>query len=227
MEYDEAPNNVHALFPGIETAPFGRAAALDELSDEGWSATPERTLLVDDDHACDRRPAAGRGYNPRKAAVAAVLVALLAGAGLGVGNVLLTPAGRSGSPPAASDLAASAGLAGTSDASHRELAWASARDREFVAHRGRRGSGARHETSRGLGRRHRTSSTAAGSASGSAVATPSEQPATVPVVDTPATYASSAGGGNGASDSSSSQGAQPAGPTGRVALIGAGTTPSG
>ena len=66
MEYDKAPNNVHALFPGIETMPFGRAAALDELSEEGWSATPERTLVVEDQAGSGRR-AAGRPYSPRTA----------------------------------------------------------------------------------------------------------------------------------------------------------------
>jgi hypothetical protein len=225
VEYDETPNNVHALFPGIETAPFGRAAALDELSDEGWSTTPEPTLAVEDQPG-DRRPAAARRYSPRMAPMAAVLIAVLAGAGLGAGRALLTPAGRRGSHYTASELAASE-LGAASAASHSDLARASARHPEFVVHRTGQRSAAHHETSRHVAGTEKKSRRAAVSSSAQTVATPSEQPATVPVVASTATYSSGAGGGNDASSGSSSQSAQPAGPRGRVALIGAGTTPSG
>jgi hypothetical protein len=41
----DQPRNVYALFPGIDTTPFGRHAAVDEHpSDHGWSAVPEPTI---------------------------------------------------------------------------------------------------------------------------------------------------------------------------------------
>ena len=48
MEQDETPNNVYALFPGIDTAPFGVAGTEERVpplqADEGWSAVPERSI---------------------------------------------------------------------------------------------------------------------------------------------------------------------------------------
>jgi hypothetical protein len=46
---DQADDNLYALFPGIDTEPFGSAAGSSaeaaQLNDDGWSAVPERTIV--------------------------------------------------------------------------------------------------------------------------------------------------------------------------------------
>jgi hypothetical protein len=90
--------NVYALFPGIDTTPFGPENSSDylDVSDDGWSAVPKRTITYD--HATSGavdRAASVRGRLRRPAshpapATVGVAVAILVGAGIGVGRDVLS-----------------------------------------------------------------------------------------------------------------------------------------
>jgi len=220
VEYDEAPNNVHALFPGIDTTPFGRVASLDQLSDQGWSAVPERTIAAEEAVAGDR----GRAGHGRRAATAMwVGVAVLAGAGLAAGRAVLAP-----SPRPSSHLAASAATSQRSAlaTSHRLLASAAARVRVPVVHHDLRRAPSHPTARRHASRPARSAPERATTASAPQTAA-TEQTPSAPVYASAASDSGGGGGGSSAGGSSSSSSAQRAGPSGPVSLIGAGTTPSG
>lgn len=49
MEDEDTTHNVYALFPGIDTTPFGGTSRVEpESGDEGWSAVPQRTISTTD-----------------------------------------------------------------------------------------------------------------------------------------------------------------------------------
>lgn len=106
MDYED-PDNVYALFPGIETTPFGHRAERPEPNDEGWSAVPERTIADDpgsgrpsgDECAAagsvDRyRGTAGRWRVGRARVLALAAIAVLAGGAIGAGHALLSTSRR-------------------------------------------------------------------------------------------------------------------------------------
>ena len=222
MEYDEAPNNVHALFPGIDTTPFGRAASLDELSDQGWSAVPERTIAAEEAVAGGR----GRAGHSRRAVTAMwVGVAVLAGAGLAGGREVLAPSARSSSHLGASSVASHRSSLATS---HALLAFTLGRRVARVVHRDVQRAPAHPTARRRASRPTRTTHKLAASASAPAPVPPApEQTASAPVYASAGSDSGGGGGESSAGGSSSSSSAQRAGPSGPVSLIGAGTTPSG
>jgi len=221
VEYDEAPNNVHALFPGIDTTPFGRAASLDELSDQGWSAVPERTI------AAEEAVAGGGGRVGHGRAVVTVMwvgLAVLAGAALAGGRAVLAPSARSSSHLAASSVPSRRSSLATS---HALLALTLGRRVARVVHHGVQPAPAHPTARRRASRPARTTHKPTASASAPAPAPPPAETASTPVYASAASDSGGGGGESSAGGSSSSSSAQRAGPSGPVSLIGAGTTPSG
>jgi hypothetical protein len=110
MDHHDATDNVYALFPGIDTRPFGRAneppARQPSLADPAWNAEIPTRTLVDDEppngtsHADPHPERPGiRRYPPHLRGpiriAAWVAVALLAGGALALGrSLLITPSDR-------------------------------------------------------------------------------------------------------------------------------------
>jgi hypothetical protein len=110
MAQHETPNNVYALFPGIDTRPFGKAIEPGtdhpDLADTAWSAEiPERTLADADDglpfEGADRGECLQDPSRPRRRLCVRTLgvywigVAMLAGGALAIGRAALTaPSGH-------------------------------------------------------------------------------------------------------------------------------------
>jgi hypothetical protein len=116
----EQSGNVYALFPGIDTTPFGDPGTTEESSgtDQGWSATPEPTITEATASASPRRVAcrAGRRHLALGRSVIALGAAAVIGAGAGAARVWfsgITP----GAPhvPAARAGAAAATLTSPND----------------------------------------------------------------------------------------------------------------
>jgi cytoskeletal protein RodZ len=108
MDQQEPPSNVRALFPGIDTTPFGKASDTPPqqppLSDDGWNTdVPERTITDDDGLADDTYqpepdnehqhgdPQRRRRLRALRPAASWIAVALLAGGALAAGREVLTP----------------------------------------------------------------------------------------------------------------------------------------
>jgi hypothetical protein len=231
VKQEEPPGNVYALFPGIDTTPFGDASssAGSELGEAGWSAVPTRPIAPEhsgEDGANqlgDGSPPVRSRRHARVALGAPVVwmaVALIAGAAFAAGRAMLTqsaaPAIRHGSATSEYRASLSQTLTAIGKLIHATPSQA-------------RHAPATHST------KPRTSHTQPvsphhGSARTSTVtvtvaAPPPSQPSqTVPV------YANSAHASQAETSGSAAVGGTPpppAGPTGRVSLIGAGTTPSG
>lgn len=222
MKSEDNSRNVYALFPGIDTTPFGK---LPEAGDEGWSALPEPSIATDRSRSpntggADPAPP-GHSRIRRTAALASLAVAIIAGAGFAVAHSLFShPARKS---PA---ISASRG--------HRPSARRAASTHVRSAHPARPRSAVHRHRKHGVKKparaRHSPSTTvASASAPPSTPATPvtpSTTPSTPEYSSTASTSSHSTSTGS-TSSTSSSHGTHHAGPRGRVALIGAGTTPSG
>jgi hypothetical protein len=102
MEPQEPSDNVYSLFPGIDTAPFGGSAGLSAdatgLTDDGWSATPERTIAEATglrSESLNEHPRSGfRGH--RRLGVPSVrwlLVGIGVGAAIAAAAAIVFPAG--------------------------------------------------------------------------------------------------------------------------------------
>ena len=236
MEQDETPNNVYALFPGIDTAPFGVAETEERVpplqADEGWSAVPERSITVghgDEDDLGEPLPSRRvslerRSWVPASRPFLWVAAALAAGAAIAAGQAVVDQ--RSAAPHQRSAVASVAPL------ERHVLAWPKrasvvAHHRPAGARHGSRSEPPHHTIVRSVG----ASDVTAGSASQatSAPATPVEPQPPAAAYDS----GSSGGAGSGGTGTARQAGAhhqrsnQPAGPTGPVSLVGAGTTPSG
>jgi hypothetical protein len=228
VENEDGNPNVYALFPGIDTAPFGAGTAEDPGDvDDGWSAVPARTVAADEiaapaDNARAHAKLFSAGLHRRTPAIG-LGVALLAGAALAVAHAAISPAHRE------PRLAAEHAMRG----SHGDLAqvvgklFQAARikpERTFVGHRS-----ARHAVRVRNRRLHRSWAAPVRTAT---VTSPSPAPSAPVPQQPPPQYATTARS-SGSEDSSSvvrsspSSTAQRAGPSGPVSLIGAGTTPSG
>jgi hypothetical protein len=216
VQHDDDPQNVFALFPGIDTAPFGRAADTEALSDDGWSAVVKPTI------ALEAVSGAGSGARrwPTRAAAIWIALALVVGAGIAVGRTLLTVSG----PAGLSHVIASV-------QTHRSASIAAGGERAQVIARLRAAlyvSHSRPVIRRAASGRTHSHAIAHGQPASEAASTPASSGPSY----TPVTTAVTAGTGDGERESptaeaASSQSARPAGPRGPVSLIGAGTTPSG
>lgn len=222
MDSKDKSGKVYALFPGIDTTPFGGSPVTVEPGDDGWSTVPERTIAGDVPPGTSGGASASAVVDPaeshrsirRAVSLATAVVAIVIGAGFAAAHALLAePASKS---PAAS------------------------------AHRGRRPAGivaavrhprvarsVRSHTTRRASRKHhlrpKTGATGAHHTSRTSAATTVAGPVQTPPVEASAaepTSSSSSPTGSSSGSRKSSGGRRP-GPTGRVALIGAGTTPSG
>lgn len=230
LEYDDTSNNVHALFPGIDVTPFGRAADPSGPSDNGWSAIPEPTVVKPQSSAPPRR----RPGRVRWRALGAgwVAAALLVGGGISVGRTLLAPPTSGDQKSKVASVTGSASFAAAQPQLRAILRTDSTRARQP------RARSVRARTT------HRRPKVVKQSQPSAPVSTPvaytSPAPASyqsAPIGETsaytssgnPASYTSSGGSATAAAAKSSTSraSAQHAGPTGPVSLIGAGTTPSG
>jgi hypothetical protein len=222
VEHDDSGDNVRALFPGIDTTPFGRGADLAELSDDGWSATPEQSVVVDEPLRVTGRPSGGRSRHMRKMlAGGTVGLALLVGVGVPLAHFLLNAPGAR-----RPDRVASSRSAGKKLAAQLPRGYAGALS--VGDQSGRRPSVSRdlHRRAVAHPRRHRRS---AASAAMEVSYVPPVQPSQsvgAAAGESRASASSSEPAGNSSAGSSASSGSR-AGPTGPVSLIGAGTTPSG
>lgn len=98
MDQHDAPDNVYALFPGIDTKPFGARAseAAEVLGGAGWSAAPERTVT-------DSTPVLARAKQwlphpltrtARVRIVGWLALAVIAGAAMSIARGALAPTRR-------------------------------------------------------------------------------------------------------------------------------------
>jgi hypothetical protein len=229
--------NIFALFPGIDTTPFGDPEDRDSLSDDGWSAVPERTITDDTQalqlgsdvgdgvrsgrHSRLAWSGATRGTRPALAAI----VAVLAGAGLGLVHSVLTSADR----PASSNKPAKQ-LATLSPMQHqvssgtttgRTVRRSPVEHRAPTHQRARRPrrSSTHHAVNARTNRRPQASATSSQPVVTRTTSAVVPEPVASGSTDTPPASSSA--------PASSTTPVRPAGPTGRVSLIGAGTTPSG
>jgi len=228
VENRDGNPNVYALFPGIDTAPFGATAGEDPGgADDGWSAVPARTVAADEIAAPAgsiraRAKLSRVGLQRRTPAIGLVGLALLVGAALAVAQTAISPAHRE--PRLAAEHAARG--------SERDLAQIVGKLLEAASIKPERASV--RDRSAGLVVRARTRGRHRGSApvrtvtvtavhSSPSAPTPQQPP---PHYVTAAGSTGSEGSGSRVQNSASST-AQRAGPSGPVSLIGAGTTPSG
>jgi hypothetical protein len=226
VKSEDNSRNVYALFPGIDTTPFGKTP---EAGDEGWSALPEPSIATES----ARKPSNGgsdlletglaqprRSRISRVAALASLAAAIVAGAGFAAAQGLLSHPARKLAP-----LSASRGH----HPSTRHAPTTHLRSAHSVRPRSPRHRHRRHSVKKATRASHsRTSATVV------STPPPTSPPAT-PVVASSGTSASGTSGTaspsyshvTNSASTSSSRHAHHAGPSGRVALIGAGTTPSG
>jgi hypothetical protein len=222
VEHDDSGDNVRALFPGIDTTPFGRGADLAELSDDGWSATPEQSVVTDEPLRVTGRLSGGRGSHVHKMLVGGMVgVALLAGVGVSLAHSLLSaPAAR---PPGRATSTQSTGKKLTA-----QLPRGHAGARSVADQSGRRPSVPRTPHRRAVAHPRRHRRFAASAAMEVSYVPPAQPSQSVGAAagESRASASSSEPAGNSSAGSSASSGSR-AGPTGPVSLIGAGTTPSG
>lgn len=211
MDSEDKSGNVYALFPGIDTTPFGKTP---EAGDEGWSALPEPTITTDDeprqsgsgDSGVARR--APRGGIGRIAAVASLAAAVIAGAGFAAAQGLLShPTRKSPTVSASRGSRPSPRHATTTRLRSAPSAWPRSRGH--------------------LHRRRKVKKKTPASRSPATVASTPAAPPTTPATPVAASSVTSASESSSAASASSTHGVHHSGPTGRVSLIGAGTTPSG
>jgi hypothetical protein len=222
---DKPPDNVYGIFPGIDTTPFRHQPDQSGASDQGWSAEPEPTIHREPSGRSGgahtvltllRNLPTDRAVSTTRLAV--IGLALLTGAGIAAANTMLT---ASTTARIAHRIIASIS---TGAASPTQPASEAARALESRGITTRRHPDAaikppvRHRPTR-----HSTSSSHA-TAAGPTPSPTHHSP-------TPVSYATSTVQPtytpDTATTASANTAAVSAGPTGRVALIGAGTTPSG
>lgn len=239
VKHDDRPNNLYALYDGIDTTPFGRSSPdRSEHSDEGWSAIPKRTIATDPppdyDHdgfdpapsqqSMDRRQRRPRGRNAIRGLW--IAAALACGASFAAGSAILTPT------PTTRRVTASAVAHAPGSAvrePHRTTLHPEPKPRASGA--------ARKNRSRAPSRARHSSPSARPRRSARPVPTPVSTPmpaapaqTTTVIATAPSSthqQATSAPTSPSAGHGAAAPSPQPAGPTGQVALIGAGTSPSG
>jgi hypothetical protein len=212
LEYDEASNNVHALFPGIDVTPFGRT------TDEGWSGTPEPTVVVPPEPMAVSP--GGRRVPWRAFSAGCVAAAALVGGGISAGSGFLT---RPSAGVRASRVVSRTG----------DLALAPVEPRMPAMLRIHSGTrplqrGGAHRTRSSRGRRASVTQRPPSSSASTPVSyapPPTPRNESPPAVGT-SSYVAAGGAATTASTGSNTSSPR-AGPTGPVSLIGAGTTPSG
>jgi hypothetical protein len=223
VQHEDDRQNVYALFPGIDTAPFGRAADVGGLSDDGWSGTVESTIELGSPPRPQRRWT-------RRAVGAWLVVAVSLGAGLAVARALLDRSAPLTSEPTLAAVQTHASARTVADVRNLTATHLTAYGAE---HRtaGRpsvRESGRDHGTGRRQSVRAMRPALTASVVHGTPVSSTSETqlPTTSDAgVETPNDGQAVAESNN--ATATSAQDSRPAGPSGPVSLIGAGTTPSG
>lgn len=229
VENQDGTRNVYALFPGIDTTPFGaRPPDQPEPLDDGWSAVPARTVATADviepagGGDASRLRTSGHYWRFARTTPAVwILVAVVAGAAFAAGRAVLTPGMSQVRRVAA---------ARTRHASEAEFAQLLGKLFARPTSRPRRATVRRDPKSHADAAHHRTAVRRTEAATHIVTVTapaPSQPAPATPPPTYAVTARPSAAQGTGAAANTASSTPHRAGPTGPVSLIGAGTTPSG
>jgi hypothetical protein len=235
MDDSQPPDNVYALFPGIDTRPFGRSddrpARQGQLADAGWNTEiPERTLSDDRgarDASHPEQPGRQmphrlrvRGFRAVLPASSWITIALLAGVALAAGRALLVEPDRPSSHEVASaGTHRSQRLPSTTTPSH---VTAHQRTRRRPTPRPEQASKNKHPARAAAGR-HETVATKTAAYTQQAIPPPSPGTDSTPVAEPVQTTASTSPAS--ASAASSHPISQPAGPGGLGQLVGTNCDP--
>ena len=226
MEPQDPSDNVYSLFPGTDTAPFGGGAGTPpdhhESTDDGWSATPERTIVDAGDLGRDAgRRNHLRPFRRRPPGPTVPRPLRLTALGLAVGAAVA---------------ASLASLSSQAPQHARKLAAAAVQSPSVSVAAPNRSSRAGHKIARHrIVRARRSKAQRSTKRSHPAIVPvkytpPAQDSAPTPPAITSASTVSGGSDGNGAGTSqavASQAAGQQAGPTGPGALTGAGSTPSG